>query len=429
MRIFLSDYLQALRLFSHDVRMYLLTAAVFGFTNFGFVTVLLNLYLLRLGYGTAFIGLVNSATALAFALTSLPSGAIGSRWGYRRIVVAGVSLVGVGTILLPLTNYLPGAGRDAGIVATRLLTGLGFSFYFVNANPYLVAATRPRERTYVFSMQVGLMPLAGFAGSLIAGVLPGFFAAWMGVSEDHPGPFGISIIVAGLLILPAIFALLSTQKVTVSQSAPSSAANPKATALPILLVFFLAVAAMLRMTGEGAARSFFNVYLDVGLGETTTRIGLLAAFGQLAAGPAAMAAPILAERLGKISAIVISTLATAASLLLMGLFPHWTVVGLGFAGVIGMRAITQSVASVVQMEIVPERWRGTTSGIISMAMGSGFTSMALGGGFLIPIIGFQWLYFIAAALVTASSLLFWFYFRVPRGEYTEEDYAHPVLIG
>ena len=423
MRFFLRDYLQAIRLFNYSVRMYLLTAAVFGFTYFGFVTVLLNLYLLRLGYGTAFIGLANGGTALAFALSSIPSGAIGSRWGYRRIVVAGVVLISLGTMLLPLMNFLPAAGRDVGIITTRLFTGLGFALYFVNTNPYLVAATKPKERTYVFSMQVGLMPLTGFAGSLIAGVLPGFLAMPMGVSEEHPAPFGYSLILAGLLLIPAIFALLTTRDVAVSRSEPTSEASPTSTVMPIMLIFFLALTAMLRMTGEGAARSFFNVYLDAGLGETTTRIGLLVAFGQLAAAAAAMAAPMLAERVGKIPAIVVSTLATAASLLLMGLFPHWALVGLGFTGVIGMRAITQSVASVVQMEIVPEGWRGTTSGIISMAMGVGFTSMALGGGYLIPIIGFQGLYFIAAGLVTASGLLFWLYFRVPRGEYAVDGYA------
>jgi len=421
MNVLITDYQQAIRLFSRDVRMYLLTSALFGLSYFGFVSVLLNLYLLRLDYGTDFIGLANGSTALAFALCSVPAGAIGGRWGYRRTAVAGVVLISTGTILLPLMEYLPNAGRDAGIVITRLLSGLGFSLYFVNTTPYLVAATTPKERTYVFSLQGALMPLTGFGGSLLAGILPGILAPWLAVDADHPAPFGYALILAGLLLLPAVFILLSTQDVVVKQPNAAAEAESKQIVAPYLLIFFLALTAMLRMAGEGAARSFFNVYLDIGLGEPTTQIGLLVAFGQLAAGPAALIAPGLAGRVGKIPAIVISTLATAASLLLLGLFPHWAVAGLGFAGVIGMRAITQAVANVVQMEIVPESWRGPTSGIISMSMGIGFTSMALGGGYLIPIINFQGLYFIAAGMVTASALFFWFYFRRPRGEYEQED--------
>ena len=340
MLVFIRNYWQAVRLFNHNVRMYLLTATVFGFTYFGFVTVLLNLYLLRLGYGTAFIGLANGGTAMAFALTSIPAGMVGSRWGYRRVVVAGVTLIGLGTIFLPPMDYLPTYQRDIGIIITRLLTGLGFALYFVNANPYLVAVTEPRERTYVFAMQVGLMPLTGFVGSLIAGLLPGLLATQMALTEDHPAPFGLSLILAGLLVLPAAVALLTTQDMVVGRSTPVVKAGVAAPALPVVLIFFLALTAMLRMTGEGAARSFFNVYLDTGLGQSTARIGLLVAVGQLIAGPAAMAAPVLTERFGKIATIIMSTLATAVSLLLMGVFPHWSVVSLGFTGVIGMRAIT-----------------------------------------------------------------------------------------
>ena len=429
MSAFITDYLRVMRLFSRDVRMYLLTAALFGLSYFGFMTVLLNLYLLRLGYGPAYIGLANGSTALAFALLSVPAGAAGSRWGYRRVTVLGVGLVSVATIFLPLVEFLPDNWRDMGILVTRIFSGLGFALYFVNANPYLVAATEPEERNHVFSMQVGLLPFAGFAGSLIAGVMPEFLAPILDVSLDHPAPFRYPLIVAGVLLLPAILALLSTQKVTPSSPAatlaPPAATAPETEVAPYALIIFLALAAMLRMAGEGAARTFFNVYLDAGLGVSTGTIGLLTAVGQLVAGPAALIAPLLILRAGKVPAIAQSTLGAAGSLLLMGLAPHWALVGFGFMGVIGLRAITQSIASVLQMEIVPPGWRGTTSGIISMAMGLGFSTMALGGGYLIPLVGYRGVFFVAASLGTVSALLFWLYFRIPRGEYARPELGQP----
>ena len=423
MTTFVFNYLQALRLFSRDVRMYLLTSALIGLSYFGFVTVLLNLYLLRLDYGSAFIGLVNGGTALAFACSSLPAGALGNRFGYRWVVALGVFLVGFGAMILPLAEFLPGIWRDIGIVITRLLSGTGFAFYVVNSNPYLVGATNPRERNYVFSMQVALFPLAGFVGSLIAGVLPDFLAGILAVSPDHPAPFRYALILGGTLLMPAVWAVLSTQRVTPThQSAePDAEISP----MPYVLIALLALTAMFRMSGEGAARTFFNVYLDAGMGISTSRIGLLTAFGQLLGVPTALVAPLLVTRYGKVPTIVLSTLATALSLIIMGLLPHWAIVGFGFMAALGMRAITQSVASVVQLEIVPPDRRGVTSGIISMAMGTGFTSMALGGGLLIPVIGYQGLFFTAAGMVTLSSLLFWFYFRTPRGEYLKEESPPP----
>ena len=48
-----AGYVTKARLFSRDVRLFLVTSVLFGFTACGGIyTVLLNLYLLLLGYGT-----------------------------------------------------------------------------------------------------------------------------------------------------------------------------------------------------------------------------------------------------------------------------------------------------------------------------------------------------------------------------------------
>ena len=67
--------------FNRDVRLYLVTAGLVGFCWIGIYLVLFNLYLLRLGYGPEFIGTVNAAGSLAYAVFSLPAGALGGRWG------------------------------------------------------------------------------------------------------------------------------------------------------------------------------------------------------------------------------------------------------------------------------------------------------------------------------------------------------------
>jgi MFS family permease len=414
----ITAYLQTLRLFSRDVRLYLFTAALVGFSFFGIMNVLLNLYLLRLGYGPAFIGLVNGGPALAFAASALPAGLVGAHWGYRRSLILGVSLISAGVVLLPLAEYLPAAWQAAGIMLTRLLNGLGFALYIVNINPYLMGATAPPERNHVFSIQGALFPLAGFAGNLVAGIMPEYFARGLGVSLDQPAPYRYPLILAGLLLVPAIFALFTTQKVNGSQ--PTPAGKPKPEAGPYLLMACLALTGLLRVTGEGAARTFFNVYLDADLGISTARIGVLIALSQIVAGPAALATPMLIIRAGKIPIIVSGSLGMAGGLLLMGLLPHWLGVSLGFIGVIGLLSITGAVTNVMQMEIVSPAWRGATSGLSSMAGGLGFASMALGGGYIVPVLGYRGLFLISAGLVTASALLFWLYFRTPRGEYARQ---------
>ena len=420
----LTNLRRALHQFHPDVYRYLIASSLVGFSYFGFVTVLLNLYLLRLGYGTDFIGLVNGSTALAFALSSLPAGALGSRIGMRRGAMAGMVFLAAGVMLVPLVGLFPaGSTRDYSIIAMRLLSGIGFSLYMVNSYPYLVAATDARDRPYAFAMLAAIPPVAGFAGSIVAGALPAWIAAGLGLEVADPLPFALILVVAGAILVPNPWIVARTRDLESPRRRRNGSARRRtrdersADSAIYLLIFFLSITAMLRMSGEGAARSFFNVYLELDLGASTSRIGLLLAFGQLAAGPAALCAPALSARVGRVPMIVVTTAITAFSLVIMAVVPHWASAGIGYTLVVGLRSLTQSVSSVVNLEIVPASWRGTTSGVVSMSMGLGFTSMSLGGGYLIPVLGFPGLYLLAALITAVSALVFWFYFRVPRGEY------------
>ena len=413
--LMITSYFDEFRRFNRDIRMYFLAAGLLGFSYFGIVTVLLNLYLLRLGYDTKFIGLVNGSTALAFATTSVGAGIVGTRWGYRRAVMLGLGLVGLSAALLPLGEMAAGMTRNTLIVVIRFMGGLGFAFYTVNSNPYLVASASIEERNAVFAMQVALPPFVGFFGSIVAGLLPALFAAGLGLTTDHPAPYRYPLIIAGVIMLPGVLAVMTTSDIPPIRRRRRVDGGPNPA--PYAIITLLSLTALLRMTGEGAARSFFNVYLDDGLGISTANIGMLTAIGQILAGPTALVAPALMMRRDKTTLVVMATLGIAASLVIMGLFPHWLAVGVGFMGVLGMLSVTRAVTNVVYMEIVPPDWRGSVSGITSMAMGTGFSSMALGGGYMIPYIGYQGVFFIGAGMVTMSALCFWLYFRTPRGEY------------
>jgi MFS family permease len=103
-------YLQKLRMFSRDARLFLLTYALWG-GFFGIQGVLFNLYLLCLGHGPEFVGWVNGIGRLIFGLFSLPAGALGGRLGNRRTIIAGMCLGSAGFGLLPLAELITGLGH------------------------------------------------------------------------------------------------------------------------------------------------------------------------------------------------------------------------------------------------------------------------------------------------------------------------------
>jgi MFS family permease len=83
-------------------------------------------------------------------------------------------------------------------VASYALGWLGIALCTVNADPFLAGSTSAEERTHVFSLQAALWPLAGVAGSLLGGLLPGVFATGLAPSPDHPAPYRYPLLIAGL---------------------------------------------------------------------------------------------------------------------------------------------------------------------------------------------------------------------------------------
>jgi predicted MFS family arabinose efflux permease len=185
---------------------------------------------------------------------------------------------------------------------------------------------------------------------------------------------------------------------------------------PYGLIVLMALVVLLQLAGEGAARTFFNVYLNTALHVSTAQIGWLSAAGQLLSVPAALAAPPLMARWGKGRTYALASLGTAVCLLPVALGSHWGAAGLGFMGMVALASIARPANMVYHQEIVAPGWRATMSGATTMASALSWAAMAFGGGYLITALGYRRLFLTGAVITAAGVLLFWATFRVPRGE-------------
>ena len=411
------SYLHSLRTFSRDVRLCLVATALLGFTiSGGIYSVLLNLYLLRLGYGTAFIGLVNAMLPLAVVLFSLPASTIGGRWGIHRTMIVGMILSVAGNGLLPVAEFAPDAAREAWILVAYLIAGLGHALYLVNLSPFLMDASRPEERNQVFSMRIALLPLAGFAGSLIGGLMPRAFASVLNLPLTQPAPYRYPLFIAAALLSPAVLVLLAVGKEKdgtaaepFAEASPGSPLEESRTAVMSLIVF-VSFVGFLRVMGEGMPRAFFNVYLDAGLRVPTAQIGVVIAIARLLAVPAGLAMPFLAARWGNARTIVFGALGVSVSLLPLALVPHWLVAGLGYMSMTALAAIARSAFIVFALEAVPPRWRPTMSAATTMSASVSWGATAFVGGYLIESQGYQSVFLVGAVSIVAGALLFWLRF-------------------
>ncbi len=374
----------------------------------GIPAVVLNLYLLRLGYGPEFIGVFNGMSSLGFALSCLPAGALGVRLGSRRAMSTGLILTMLGYVFLPLAEALP-LFQGVWLVAMRLFIGFGMALFFVNARPFVMALARPSMRGHVFSLRSAVQPLGGFAGSLLGGFLPGLFARLYHTTLDHPLPYRLSLLLAPALLLPALLAIQHTRDASLERDREPERGQVNVGKLPLATIALVAFFSLFRGVGRGSVDAFFNVYLDTTLDVPTATIGTINAAGQIVGIFLALFTPFFIARLGNEPSYLLGSLTTALSLLLIALVPHWAVAGLGAVGVNALAAITIPTFSVYQMEAVGIPWRSTMSGSTSMAIGISRSLIALGGGFIVAATGHRTLFAMGAGLMLVGVLCFWLF--------------------
>ena len=404
-----AQYLHTIRQFDRDLHLFLFASGLVGFCLFGGIfSLLFNLYLLRLDYGPAFVGQVNAIGGLAFALSSLPGGFIGNRLGNRPTMIVGLCLAVIGHGLVSQAGFIPLHMQKAFVLTTHSLGLLGISLYIVNGYPFLMAAAKPADRNLVFSLQAGIFPLCGFAGSLLGGFLPSRLALFFELSPNHPEAYSHTLLLASALLIPAVIGLFATRDRLPAAHRETKAKRPP---LPLGLISLLSVIAMLFIAAEGATRTFFNVYLDAALQTSTSTIGILSASGQLLAAPAALMMPYLVNRFGDTRTFNGAVICSAVALVPLALVAHWSIAGFCFMIVMTMAAIRRPAYTVFQQEMIPSHWRTTMAGAAATSTGLGYAAISLGGGYIIEASGYPMLFLGSALLSAVGSAIFLCSFR------------------
>lgn len=412
----MTSYFKTVRLFNRNVLLYLLIAGLLGFTiDGGIYSVIFNLYLLRLGHGPEFVGQVNAAGMFVFALGSFPLGILGERWGNRRMLIIGMALMLTGCTLLPLAEFAPAGWQVSGLFMAYIIINVGMAHFYANGPPYIMRITRAEERTHVFSIQSALWSFAAFAGSLIAGFLPGYFAVALADSLDQPAPYRYPLWLAALMLAPALWAILQTRVDAVHTEPLTSNETSKArhaTRAIYGLILVMALVRLLQVAGAGVVMTFFNVYMDASLHIATAQIGMIVATGRLLAVLAALVTPLLITRWGTARLAVWASFGVALFLVPLAYVPLWSVAGLGYMGVIALTSIRYPAFLLYIMELTPTGYRSVMSGAGETAAGLSFALMALAGGYLIATQGYQNLFLLGAAETVAGTLILWGHLRL-----------------
>jgi MFS family permease len=387
-----------------DARLLLVASGLFALPFYGIQMVLRVLYVLRLGHGPEYVGLFGSVGAFAYMGMGLPSGALGRRFGIRKMMLAGGAITVVGMALFPLTEFLPAWAQGVWPIASQVIRTVGWSMFSVNLIPALTAATTIAQRNRVYALNGMLKGLGTFLGTVTGGLLPGLFARLLSRSLDVPRPYGAALWVASAIGVSALVPLLCIGKLEAQEVEEQAEMGGS---FPWLIVGLMVLHVYLSHGGWVMHQSFASAYMDTVLLLPTATIGLVTGLGQFVAMLSPLLNPRLARRWSEGWTLTVTSLGMGVSLLPIALFSHWSAVAVGSIGVLSLSAMWMPALQVFQMEQVEPRWRSLAYGTLSTAMGFSFASMSLLGGYVVARAGYGALFAIGAGVSVAGAGLMW----------------------
>lgn len=306
-----------------------------------------------------------SGIAVAMGLAVVPAGRLADRVPRRRVLRAGLALLGLAYAALLLPPSLPA------FLAGTAATGVGLALSFVSFNSYVADLLAGPQRGAAYGRTVALSVLAGAAGPVLAALVLRV------VGDGLPG----------IRVCAALFGMVTLAALALTWGLPS-ARQPREPArradrkavMPVMVLYVLMGA------GYGMTAPYFAVYfLDhAGLGGEAWGYALgagtaLAAVGSFLAGRvAARTEPRLVAVAGQAGLL-------AASLLF--LLPAGLLHAAGYLGRSLFASTTAPVVTAALMARVRDDVRAESHGYSSLAWNAGWACGALAGGVLLATLG------------------------------------------
>jgi MFS family permease len=396
----MAGYTRRLRSFSPNARFYLLSEVIVGL-SFSIHMLIFNLYVVTRGYPRSFLGELQSLPSLIALFGAVPAGVLVDYMGRRRALLlanAGRTLASLGIVLAPGPSWLR---------LSMILFGVSGSLWMVSAAPFMMENSTDKERNTLFSAHWGLTTLIGFVGTLVGGYLPTLFGGRLGVDVESAMAYGATLgVTVGL-------SALSLLPVLMIKEGPRLAAARARSVLPWrnLTNRGLAVRIFLPniVISMGAAIliPYMNLFFKEGFPISDRMLGAVFAVSAVVTGTATLAAPVLADRWGRIRALVITQLASIPFLLAIGFVPVFALVAIAFWVRAALMNMGGPLYEAFAMEQVSARERATLSGLMGMSWNIGWTIGPYVSGYMQehPSIGFKPIFLITCSLYILAPVL------------------------
>jgi MFS family permease len=400
------------RSFNHSARLFLLATVMFGIVQSG-RDLFFNFYILESGFSREFLGLANAAPYMAVLIAGIPIGMLSDRLGQKRTMIIGVagSCLCRGLQVIVASQML--------ILATGFLAGALYTLYFISQAPFIMRVSDPKNRTFLFSANFGLIGLSGAIGSLLVGYLPAIFRGWLPASTRDAIVYQavlLTMVVSGFFaLLPLVLIHKPQSTGQVMKKNHSKSAVWEMIREPLVLKVSLPNL----IIGIGAALviPYMNLFFVERFTVSDHHLGLLFSSSHILIAIASLLVPYLAHIMrSKIRAVVFTQGTSIVFLLFIGFSPYLWLAAFSFLLRGALMNMSMPLYDNFVMEQIPEGEQGTVNSVKETMFQIGWTVGPYISGLVQIRYGFTILFVATSVLYTLAIMLIWKFFGRPKAQ-------------
>jgi MFS family permease len=356
-----------------------------------------------------------TVSAIATGLVALPAGLICERIGSKKALLIGLTANFANIVLILVLQPVL-------LLFTSLVSGLIGTVGWVASAPFMTENSKLEERTYLFSFSWALSIIMGVLGSYLGGAMPDLINASLGLPIGENGSafgyrttLGISTILNLVAFIPML--LIREQKVLHRQRLGDLLILRNIRSGKTILKFIIPVG--LIGFGAGFIVPLFNLFFSLKFSATNEQIGLMFALSNVTLGIGTLAAPALSKKLGKVKSVALCEYVSMPFIMLTTLAPNLSLAASAFITRNALMNMAGPIGSALQMELVTETERATTSGLIVMADNIPRAVTASFSGRMMTGSDFYTPFLFTAATYFVASTLFYLFFRKAEAQATK----------